>query len=37
MNFGNITLARQGPSVEEWLEYHDKSKSGTDRVNVYTL
>ena len=32
MNFGNITLARQGPSVEEWQEYQDKSKSGTDRV-----
>ena len=27
-----ITMARQGPSVETWSEYHDKSESGTDDV-----
>ena len=27
-----ITMARQGPSVETWSEYHDKSESGDDDV-----
>ena len=27
-----ITTARQGPSVETWSEYADKSESGTDYV-----
>ena len=28
----SITRARQGPSVETWSEYHDKSESGMDDV-----
>ena len=28
----NTTRKRQGPSMEFWLEYHDKSEAGTDHV-----
>ena len=34
LNFSenNLTISRQGPSVEYWFEYKDRSESGTDCV-----
>ena len=31
-NFANMTSIRTGPSIEQWAEFEDKSKSGMDSV-----